>query len=167
MRNICERAITGWGESIGLPPSACERLSSGWRINSYRKGDALFLQSDFPTGVYFLCRGRVALVRDTEGGSPEVLRVVEGPDILGDRALIAGRTYAATAEVLEDSLICVLEGRRFFDLWRAEPEVARAFVRSLARKLDAGDWGADASAPSRHSRAHCGQLCSLAAEARI
>lgn len=157
----------GWGESIGLPPSACERFSAGYEPDRCRRGDVLFSQGDFPKGVYFLCQGSVALVRDSAGGTPETLRVVNAPDIFGDGALIAGRTYAASAEVLEDSLICILDRRRFFDAWRAEPEIARAFLRSLALRLDAGDWGADSSAPSRHGRARCGDDCSLAAEARI
>lgn len=157
----------GWGESIGLPPSACQRFFAGCQPNRFRPGDRVFFQQEFPKGVYFVCQGSVGLVRESLGEREEILRIVTGPDILGESALIAGRPYAASAKVLEDSLICVLEGKRFFDLWRAEPELARAFVRSLARKLDAGDWSAEAPPSSRHSRAGCGENCSLAAEARI
>lgn len=30
----------------------------------------------------------------------------------------------------------VPEAKRFFDVWRGEPELARTFIRNLARKLD-------------------------------
>ena len=43
---------------------------------------------------------------------------------------------AAAAQLMEDSLIGILQAKRFFELWRAEPEFSRMFARRLARKLD-------------------------------
>jgi hypothetical protein len=45
----------------------------------------------------------------------------------------------------KDSPVRTPEVERFFDLWRGEPELARTFIRNLARKLDEAEKVADAN----------------------
>ncbi|NNN04418.1 MAG: Crp/Fnr family transcriptional regulator [Elusimicrobia bacterium] len=110
-----------------------------WRANRYRRGDVLFYEGNMPSSVYFLCKGRVKLVRDDRAERCHILRVFCGPDIFGERALLAEQPYAASAQVMEDSLICALDAESFFELWRVEPELSRMFSRHLARKLAEAD----------------------------
>ena len=131
-----------WGGKHGLSPAACERIAPLWRTNLYQRGDVIFYQGNPPVSVYFLCRGSVKLVRDARMGRQHILRMMTGPDFLGDRAFLAGQPYAASAQVMEESRVCAIAGESFRALWRGEPELPRMFAIYLARKLAEADEAA-------------------------
>ena len=125
-----------------MSPAACERISPFWRTNLYHRGDVIFYQGNAPVSVYFLCTGNVKLVRDARMGRQHILRMMTGPDLLGDRAFLAGQPYAASAQVMEDSRVCAIDGQTFRALWRGEPELARLLAVYMARKLAEADEAA-------------------------
>ncbi|MDE2039776.1 MAG: Crp/Fnr family transcriptional regulator [Elusimicrobia bacterium] len=133
MRGRC--GLLRWPASLALPRTAADRLCQGWRGNDYRRGDILFYQGNEPQGLYFVCSGRVALSQSAGSGRQQIVRFASGPDVLGERALIAGRPYEATAEAAEDSRICFLDASRFRRLWEGEPALVRALARRLAERL--------------------------------
>mgnify|MGYP001585951236 CR=1 len=45
----------------------------------------------------------------------------------------------------KDSPVSTPEVKSFFDQWHGEPELARTFIRNLARKLDEAEMVADAN----------------------
>ena len=113
-----------------------------WRSNVYHRGDVIFYQGNAPASVYFLCTGSVKLVRDARMGRQHILRMMTGPDFLGERALLAGQPYAASAQVMEDSRVCAIDAQSFRALWRAEPELPRMLAIYLSRKLAEADEAA-------------------------
>lgn len=131
-----------WGGGQGLSAAACERMSPLWRTNVYRRGDVIFYQGNAPSSVHFLCSGSVKLVRDARMGRQHILRIMNGPDFLGERALLAGQPYAASAQVMEDSRVCAIERESFRELWRTEPELSRMLAIYLSRKLAEADASA-------------------------
>jgi CRP/FNR family transcriptional regulator len=117
-------------------------LAPLWRTNDYHRGDVIFYQGNAPVSVFFLCQGSVKLVRNARMGRQHILRMVTGPDFLGERALLAGQPYAASAQVMEDSRVCTIEGESFRALWRSEPELPRMLASYLACKLAEADEAA-------------------------
>ena len=113
-----------------------------WRTNRYHRGDVIFYQGNAPGSVYFLCHGSVKLVRDARMGRQHILRMMTGPDFLGDRAFLAGQPYAASAQVMTDSRVCAIDGESFRSLWRSEPELPRMLAIYMARKLAEADEAA-------------------------
>ena len=148
MATPCARGAGGpcvfqsWGGEHGLSPAACERISSFWRSNRYRRGDVLFYQGNAPASIYFLCRGSVKLVRDAKLGRQHILRMTSAPDFLGERAVLAGQPYDASAQVMEESLVCAIDAQSVRALWRGEPELPRMLAIYLARKLAESDEAA-------------------------
>ena len=122
-----------------MSSAACQRVSSLWRTNLYHRGDVIFYQGNAPVSVYFLCQGSVKLVRDARMGRQHILRMMTGPDFLGDRAFLAGQPYAASAQVMADSRVCAIDGESFRNLWRSEPELPRMLAIYMARKLAEAD----------------------------
>ncbi len=135
-------AFTQWAGARGLPQVVCRRMSVLWRSNCYEKGNILFYQGNEPLSLYFLCSGLVKLVRADDSGRQHIVRIITAPDIVGDRALLAGHPYAASAQVMNDAQICSLEAGRFRELWRTEPELPRMFASYLAHKLAEADEAA-------------------------
>ena len=131
-----------WALARGLSPAACERMAPLWRTNLYRRGDVLFYQGNAPVNVYFLCSGSVKLVRDARMGRQHILRMVAGPDFLGERAMLAGQPYAASAQVMSDSRVCAIDREAFSRVWREDAGLSRTLAVYLARKLAEADEAA-------------------------
>lgn len=128
-------ALETWCASRGLPLSVAASFASIWRSNVYSRGNDLFYQGNEPFALFFLCSGRVKLVRAEGGGRHKIVRIVHAPDFLGERSLIAGEPYAATAEVMDEATVCLIDAARFRALWLERPELARVLARQLAAKL--------------------------------
>lgn len=101
----------------------------------YSRGNILFYEGNQPLGMYFLCRGRVKIVKSDFGQRSHISRVVEAPDLLGDRSFIAGQPYVGTGEVMEESRVCFLGASHFDRLFLGEPGVRLDLARRFAREL--------------------------------
>ena len=129
----CE--LQAWCAARGMSSDGALDFATGWRPNKYSRGNILFYQGNEPFALFFMCSGRVKLVRAEDGGRHQIVRLVRAPNFLGERSLVAGEPYAATAEVMDDSRICVIDSARFFRAWADRPELARMMARQLAAKL--------------------------------
>lgn len=104
-------------------------------VHAHRRGNILFYQGNRPLGLYFICSGRVKLVKEDRLGRSQIVRIVEAPDLLGDRSFFAEKSYACTGEVMEDSQICFLEKNHFEDLFSQDAEMWRSLAKRFAREL--------------------------------
>lgn len=135
-------AFERWSAAQGLSREVAARMAPLWRSNVYHRGDVIFYQGNAPASVYFLCTGSVKLVRDARMGRQHILRMIGAPDFIGERAFLAGQPYAASAQVMEESRVCAIDGASFRAQWRAEPELARMLAIYLSRKLAEADEAA-------------------------
>lgn len=105
------------------------------QVHEYRAGNILFYQGNFPLGLHFIASGRVKLVKEDRAGRCQIVRIVHGPDLLGDRAFFAEKPYACTGEVMEDSSISFLQPGPFWALYGRNPDMSRLLTRRFALEL--------------------------------
>jgi CRP-like cAMP-binding protein len=136
--------IERWCSSKGMAASQSAGFSAGWRANRYGRGNVLFYQGNEPFALFFLCSGRVKIVRHDREGRRQIVRIIRAPDFIGERSLIARQPYHATAEVMDDADICVIDSARFFKFWGERPDFARVLAQRLAINLgDAQDLASE------------------------
>lgn len=135
MGGVVRCELEHWCAEHGLPQTSSAGFVSGWRSNMYVRGNVLFYQGNEPFALFFMCSGRVKLVRAEGGGRHKIVRIVKAPSFLGERSLIAQEPYAATAEVMDESHICLIDAARFLNFWTDRPELSRLLARQLAAKL--------------------------------
>jgi len=131
----CKCPILKMPVFAGVPDSVWEGFCKKRITNDYRKGNIIFYEGNHPFGVYFLCTGRVKIIRTDSGLHSSIPRVIEGPNLLGERAFLANEAYLGTGEALEDCRICFIDGAFFEKLFLEIPQVCRALVRRLAVEL--------------------------------
>ena len=119
----------------GVPDSVWEVFCKKRISNDYRKGNIIFYEGNRPFGMYFLCSGRVKIIKTGSGLQSSIPRVIEAPALLGDRAFLAGESYLGTGEALEDCRICFVDGAYFEKHFLELPQVCRALLRRLAEEL--------------------------------
>jgi CRP/FNR family transcriptional regulator len=104
-------------------------------VHEYRPGNTLFYQGNLPLGLHFISRGQVKLIKEDRSGRRQIVRLVHGPDLLGDRAFFADKPYRCTGEVMEDSTISFLQPRHFWSIFGRNPDTLRLIAQRFADEL--------------------------------
>jgi len=68
-------------------------------------------------------------------GNVVIVRLAKQGDLLGYRALLSNERYTATAEALEDTVLCFIPRNVFFELLRGNSDLMVAVTELLARDL--------------------------------
>lgn len=131
-----------------------------WRLflasrtrHAYRRDNILFYDQNRPLGVFFLCSGRVKILRSDCGRRQQIVRMIEGPGFVGLRGLAANDVYKGTAMVMEPSVLCMAGAEHFWRLVRDSPKALLALARRLANELgEAEDLAEDLALRSIRER---------------
>ncbi|HEX9783176.1 MAG TPA: DUF294 nucleotidyltransferase-like domain-containing protein [Opitutaceae bacterium] len=111
-----------------LPPAAVLELASDATVRIVIKGDRLWEQGDSPGDeLLFLAQGRIEYVWTVEGRA-ELVDVRDVGDLLGLTALIEGKPFRVTANVVEDSVFYGLSWTKVRTLLDAN-DAARNYSR--------------------------------------
>src|ERR671936_878019 len=92
-----------------LPRSEVERLAETTRMITRPRGRVVYRAGEANEALFLLKTGRVQVVRETAEGKRLVSAVLGPHTFFGEMALVGQRfPQDATAEALDDALICVL-----------------------------------------------------------
>lgn len=115
-----------------------EETSQERRLEHYARdvpaGTVLFREGDAGEQMYVVQSGQVQISRRL-GERDQVLAVVEPGEFFGEMAIVTGRARSATAVVVEDARLLVIDSRTFEDMLHAKTEIAVRMIRSLAHRL--------------------------------
>ncbi|MCM2303692.1 MAG: Crp/Fnr family transcriptional regulator [Elusimicrobia bacterium] len=103
--------------------------------HDYRPGNVLFYQDNLPLGLHFISSGRVKLIKEDRAGRRQIVRIVQGPDLLGDRSFFAEKPYRCTGEVMEDATIRFLQPHHFWSIFGRNPDTLRLLAQRFALEL--------------------------------
>lgn len=118
-----------------LPDEEWRRFLALRIRHDHQRDNILFYDGNPPTGLFFLCRGRVKIVRSNCGNRQQIVRILSAPDFVGLRALLASAPYAGQAVVMQDSRLCLVPAAAFWRFVRGSPHAALALARRLAGQL--------------------------------
>lgn len=137
-----------------LGDDATQRLAAMLRRLSVPRGHVLFRRGDEGTVLYIIASGRVAITLPNATGEEITLAVLSQGEFFGEMALLDNEPRAASAEVVEDSILYVLSRKDFLSFLMNHESAVMAVLSSLSRRLRLTD---DLVA----------ELCFLPASARI
>jgi len=103
--------------------------------NFYKKGQTIYFEGNTPEGLFCIREGKVKIYKTGNEGKEQIIRLVKNGDIIGYRALIAGESYNATAETLEDSKICFIRKNAIFDLLKKNEKFSFRLIKLLSHDL--------------------------------
>ncbi len=119
---------------------------------TFKRGEVIFRQGDGAEGeAYLLHEGAVEVRRQVEGEERILGTLVKG-DLLGEVALFRHGSHSATAVAVEDVTLLVIPAGRLEGMVRANPQLAIALIRQLARMAAGED-----SLQGRRSRRATGE----------
>lgn len=101
----------------------------------YRRGQILFVEGEIGSSVYFVLTGQVKLSRSTQTGEKQIIDWCGPYECFAEVLLLESGSYAATAEVIKDSTLLVLNNEIMPRLLEANPALSVALIRTLSRRL--------------------------------
>ncbi len=119
----------------GSGPETTRAVAAQLRPRHIPEGAFLFLAGQPATTFHLLAEGRVKVVRETEDGREVILRLIDPGEIFGGAGVWDEPVYPASAVAAEESVVLQMPARDFVALLSAHPDLARAIIRELARRL--------------------------------
>lgn len=118
-----------------LDSQAKQKITETTICISYKKGDLIYKEGDMPSGLHCLLTGKVKIYKDGIGGRQQIVRMAKPIGFIGYRAFFSEEMHIASAEALEDSIVCRIKTELIFDIVRNTPELAMSIIRALATDL--------------------------------
>ena len=101
-------------------------------------GTILFREGEVGNTMYVIQTGRVRISKQVREGV-KTLAVLGPGEFLGEMAILNNKPRTATAEVIEDARLLVLDAKTFEAMVVGNTEIAVRLIKKLARRLDAAD----------------------------
>ena len=112
-----------------------ELLKQNSTCTHYKKNDIIYKEGDKPNGLICLSKGKVKIYKEGVGGREQIVRMAKPVGFIGYRALFAEQNYLASAEAIEDSVICTIEKETLFKVLGTNYDLSLSIIRSLASEL--------------------------------
>ncbi|MEE2670908.1 MAG: Crp/Fnr family transcriptional regulator [Bdellovibrionota bacterium] len=136
----CENCPSkGQGIFCQLEGMALHDVSDHKVVNSYKKGQTLFVQGNPPYGMYCVSTGNIKVTQVGEDGKESIVRIASAGDVLGHRSIFTDQFYNATATAVEDCTVCFLDKKYILKLVEQSPSVACNLIAKLGRDLGAAE----------------------------
>ena len=121
---------------LTLENGELENLKYEKSSSYYKTGQLVFHEDSRAVGVYCLNSGKVKLFKVGNDGKEQIVRFVTPGELFGYSSIIGSRTYLLTAEAIENSIICFINGNTFSDLTDKYPEITKTLITTLGNMLN-------------------------------
>ena len=101
---------------------------------NYSPGDMIFSQGELGTDMYIIQDGEVDIIKHINGES-HLLSHLEKGDFFGEMALLEAVPRSADAIAKTEVKVLVINGSRFDEMLRKNPEIAVRIIRKYSKRL--------------------------------
>jgi len=100
----------------------------------FAAGDRIFSQGDLGTEMFIIQEGEVHIIKHIAHES-HILSKLEKGDFFGEMAVLEAMPRTADAVAVTDVKVLVINGSRFDEMLRRNPEVAVRIIRKYSKRL--------------------------------
>jgi CRP/FNR family cyclic AMP-dependent transcriptional regulator len=119
----------------GLAEDTLAKIAGICRHRRLAAREVLFLKGDQSDGLYAIRRGLIRIGTTDDLGQQMTMNLVGGGDVIGEIALLDGRSRTADAVAMEDTDMFFLPRRDFLTLLDCEPSIAQQLIGLLCARL--------------------------------
>lgn len=128
-------------------------ISQNKTCNIFKRGQVLFHEGNRPMGLFCVQKGKVKIYKTGVDGREQIVRLAKDGDWVGYRSLLGEENYSASAAAIEDSEVCFIDNRTFYEVLKSEDDLRWALIKRLSLELrEAENYIADMSQKSVRER---------------
>jgi CRP/FNR family transcriptional regulator, cyclic AMP receptor protein len=101
-------------------------------------GSRLFQEGEAGTEMYVVQSGKVSITKSV-GDTTKVLAILGPGEFFGEMSILNQKPRTATAVVVEDAKLLVIDAQTFEAMVTGNTEIALRLIKRLAKRLDSAD----------------------------
>ena len=113
--------------------NALKKFLEGKKINHYKKKETIYLEGNYPNGLYYINHGKVKIFKTHEYGKELITDLLKEGDFFAYTSLLEEKPYNESAETLEDSEITFIPKDEFHNMIFGNVSVTRSFLKILTK----------------------------------
>ena len=120
--------------------SALDKLTEDSNTNTYKKGEPIYREGNYPNKLFFIKQGKVKIFKSNEMGKSLTIDLLNEGDFFGYTALIEISKYQESAEALEESELAIISKDDFELLMNNNLDVSKKFIKLLAKNVSEKEY---------------------------
>ena len=100
----------------------------------FKPGERIFAQGELGTEMFIIQEGEVEIIKHISGESHTLSRLEKG-DFFGEMALLENVARTADAVAVSEVRVLAINGSRFDEMLRRNPEIAVRIIRKYSKRL--------------------------------
>lgn len=118
-----------------LPAEDLKQLTANKTEQFYKKGELLFREEAYPTGIFYIIEGKVKKYKLDKDAREQIIYVANTGELLGYHALLADDRYPDCAAALEESRIAFIPKEDFLNTLNNSKELNRRLLKTLSHEF--------------------------------
>jgi CRP-like cAMP-binding protein len=124
-------------ESIlaALSPEDFELLTANQTEQVYKKGEIIFREGAYPSGIYFLTSGKAKKYKIDGEGREQIIYVANSGELIGYHAILSEDRYPDSAAALEESTINFIPKEDFLMVLQRSDTLSKRLLKTLSHEF--------------------------------
>lgn len=118
-----------------LPPDDFELLMAHKTEQVYKKGEIIFRESAYPSGLFYLIDGKVKKYKLDKEGREHIIYVANIGELIGYHAILSEDRYPDSAAALEESRIAFIPKEDFLSALLQSSVLNRRLLKTLSHEF--------------------------------
>jgi CRP-like cAMP-binding protein len=118
-----------------LPQEELHLLMSHKLDQVYRKGEIIFREGAYPTGIFYISEGKVKKYKVDKDGKEQIIYVANTGELIGYHALLSEDRYPDSAAAIEESTIAFIPREDFLEVLEQSSVLNRRLLKTLSHEF--------------------------------
>ena len=118
-----------------LPSDDFELLTANKTEQFYKKGETIFREGGYPSGIYYIIEGKVKKYKLDKDGREQIIYVGNTGELLGYHAILSEDRYPDSAAALEESKIAFIPKEDFLETIHQSEVLSRRLLKTLSHEF--------------------------------
>jgi CRP-like cAMP-binding protein len=119
----------------GLPAEDLELLIANKSEQAYKKGEIIFREGGFPSGIFYITEGKVKKYKVDKDGREQIIYVANTGELLGYHAVLGEDRYPDSAAALEQSTISFIPREDFLASLQQSKVLGKRLLKTLSHEF--------------------------------
>ena len=120
---------------LNLPEEDLRMLSAHQSEQVYKKGEIIFREGAYPTGIFFVKSGKAKKYKLDRDGREQIVYVANKGELIGFHAVLAEGRYPDSAAALEESTLIFIPREDFLKTIDHSPLLMRHLLKTLSHEF--------------------------------
>ena len=136
INKITERFVLNSDSGFAsLPEKVKEAFVSQMIVKQFKKGQNLFVEGSFPSGIYFIKKGKIKKYKTLNGGKEQIIYLCGEGELIGYAAFLGEERYPDSAATLTDASIGFISKEKLVRLLDQHDELSKMLMKNLSHEF--------------------------------